>query len=742
MPTLRFLPDLATELYEVLTDPHLGACHPALPGEGLLRDPDREQVLDALDMAFTRTDRDSATLLVALLGHGIARGDDFYYLSMDATGSGRSRTDVHLSQQLKELLRDSADLDGLLVLLDTCHAGVVAQQAATQWGQVGLGRDIRRYEVLSGSADEPAYSGDFTRTIIRVLRSGVPAAGSTIDSRYLRAPLQEGAPAQQPQRVTVDGGGWAQTGDEGLWLAYNAAWRRADDDTASLAAQERAAEVTAYLQSTPVLDELVAAVHEHRCVMVTGPRGSGKSTLAAALTRPLAAPGHLPEVLAQAITFGGYGSTSEGLAAALAGQLTAVVPGFAQASRSYNSTLGPDERKGLPALQRRVVGPLSQLQLEDPVRLVVDALDELPDVIQRQVREAVTAVCSPAFRVGPSGTTSLAFVLTARPGAARPAGAYVVPAGRVGDRVIAAYLRQRGVTDDHISLLVAKAGGSWLHARLLAEQAVRPGFDPIQLRSATPELSAMYESELLRAGADDLDLWQTQLRPVLAVLAVAGSGPILALPVAIDASARLGGPGTRTELRDVVVRLSGLIVRSYPGQPGERLGLFHISLAEDYLIRPDSQFSIDPAEARAALAQATGESLKKFLSAARELLSSARRDMQLNIRNPMSHQELSPIRDLLIRVIEILPQIDSTSGLTVASTVSRLTDVGYYLLDEIATYEVLADHFFSDSARKAQLRRPTDEVAREIDQISRISRKVHNGITQYLRDVELVIEHH
>jgi hypothetical protein len=51
--------------------------------------------------------------LVALLGHGIARGDDFYYLSWDARGRGSSRDDVHLSQSLKEGLRDSADLNGL-----------------------------------------------------------------------------------------------------------------------------------------------------------------------------------------------------------------------------------------------------------------------------------------------------------------------------------------------------------------------------------------------------------------------------------------------------------------------------------------------------------------------------------------------------------------------------------------------------------------------------------------------------
>jgi energy-coupling factor transporter ATP-binding protein EcfA2 len=737
MPTLSFLPDLATELYEVLTDPLLGACQSALPSEGLLHDADREQVLEALEEAFTRADADSATLLIALLGHGVARDDDFYYLSIDATGRGRSRTDVHLSQQLKELLRDNADLDGLLVLLDTCHAGVAAQQAAAQWGQVGLGRNTRRYEVLSASANEPAYGGDFTRTIIRVLRSGVPAAGSTVDARYLRAPLQEGTPAQRPQRVTVDGGGWAQTGDEGLWLAYNAAWRGADDDAASLVAQDHAAELTAYLQSTPALDALVAATREHRCVMVTGPRGSGKSTLAAALTRPLAARGRLPEVLAQAITFAGHSSTMASLAAALAGQLTATVPGFAQAKASYGKTLEPAERQGLSAMQRRVVGPLSQLQLDGPVRLVLDAVDELPDAAQRQVRDTVTGIASIG---GSSGTASLAFVLTARPGAARPAGAYVVQTSQPGDQVIASYLRQRGVADNHVPPLVAKAAGSWLHARLLAEQAIRPGFDPRQLPQPTPELTAMYEGELLRAGADDLDLWQTQLRPVLAVLAVAGSGPVLSLPVAVAASARLGGPGTVSRLRDVVVRLSGLIVRSSPGQPSERLGIFHISLADDYLLRPDIQFPIDPIEARAALAQAGDENFGENFG---QLLSNMRRDIQLNLRVPILPTDLSATRNILQEVIEMLPQMARRSGyrmpLTAPSMVSRLKDEGYRLLEDIESYKMLADHFYSDSAQEARLRRRTDEVSVEIDIIAERSRYIRKRILKYLRDAQLVI---
>lgn len=128
---LSFLPELATELYEVLIDPHLGACAPGLsnrPGGGLLLNPKYNEVLDALEEAFAQANSDSATLLVAVLGHGIGvKYGDFFFLSIDSTGKGDQRRDVPSSPTLKHLLGDSGDLNGLIVWVDTCHSGVAAQ---------------------------------------------------------------------------------------------------------------------------------------------------------------------------------------------------------------------------------------------------------------------------------------------------------------------------------------------------------------------------------------------------------------------------------------------------------------------------------------------------------------------------------------------------------------------------------------------------------------------------------------
>ncbi|WP_130385947.1 tetratricopeptide repeat protein [Kribbella sp. VKM Ac-2569] len=574
-----------------------------LPDDGgLLLDPTRDETLDAIDDAFTISAQDGATLVLAMIGHGIALGDDFYFLSADATGEGNSRKDVHLSQALKEGLRDHGDLDGLIVLVDTCQAGVVAGQALRHWGEVGMGRYARRFELLTATAETPAYGGDFTRILVDVLRSGVPSAGTTIDARYLRDPLMTGAPAQNPQRITVDGGSWAQSGDEGLWLAYNAVVRHEDDDAAARTTIDRVVELTNFLQTTPTMVALEEATTQHRCVVLTGPRGSGKSTLAAAFIRPSAAHGRMSSGTIHAVAFGNGASTLGTLAASLAGQLTDQLPGFQQAARAYASSLDAAEIEGLPSLQRRVLGPLSRVGSMQQVRLIIDALDELPGATQDAVRDSITtALRQPALDL-------VGFVVTARPSAARPPGAHHVEADQPGDDIIAEYLRARRVDETYVSLLVPRAQGSWLHAHLLAEHAVRPGFDAADIPTE-PQLTALYDEELLAAGAGNIDRWQSELRPVLAVLAAAGAGPNLPLPLAVAATARLDGPATTIRFRDVIARLSGLIVRSQPGQIGEQIGLFHSSLIEDYLLRPaqEAQFSIDPAPAHAALAAALGE---------------------------------------------------------------------------------------------------------------------------------------
>ncbi|NJC85694.1 NACHT domain-containing protein, partial [Planosporangium mesophilum] len=595
---LDFLPELAGELAKVLTDPRLGDCDSALASGALLIDLTRPETVAAVKEAFKKANDAGATLVLALLGHGIAFDEDFYFLPYDGTAQGDSDEDVHLPQLLKEQLRAAANLDGLLVLLDTCYAGIGAEGAAA-WREVGLGECRRRYEMLTASGDQPAFGGKFSRALIEVLRSGVPAAGSTVDSRYARAKLQQRLGSQHPKRVTHDGGGYEVPGDEGLWLAHNAA----HDVTMGGAdargvVRDRVAELTAHLQPLGVLDKLVAAATTTTWVALVGPRGSGKSTLAAALARPTSTRGKVPDRFVQAIAFATRTSTMADLAGTLAAQMAVTVTGFGGASNRYLHRLTSEEQQGLDAMQRHVIGPLTLLDPVPVTRLVVDAVDDLPQTTHHTLLNTLDALGG-----------RLHVVVTARPDSLLPGGSRLIPTGRASDDIITEYLRSRGVAEEYRAALLRQARGSWLHAQLLADRAVRRGFDPATLADdVRPSLTKLYDDELLAASRYDTAVWQSSLRPVLGLLAVAGVGPVLPLSLLVAASGHLHGPATTTQVRDVLVAVSGLVVRAQPGQPTEHVGLFHDSLAEDYLLRSNGgQFLIEPADYHAALATAIND---------------------------------------------------------------------------------------------------------------------------------------
>ena len=59
-----------------------------------------------------------------------------------------------------------------------------------------------------------------------------------------------------------------------------------------------------------------------------------------------------------------------------------------------------------------------------------------------------------------------------------------------------------------------------------------------------------------------------------------GAGPLLPLSLLCDASRSLGGPDSVTGVRDRLVRLRGLAVRSAAGTEQEHAGLFHDTLVQ------------------------------------------------------------------------------------------------------------------------------------------------------------------
>ena len=117
-------------------------------------------------------------------------------------------------------------------------------------------------------------------------------------------------------------------------------------------------------------------------------------------------------------------------------------------------------------------------------------------------------------------------------------------------------------------------------------------------------MNEAYAKLLDQAGA--ADAWKQKFRPVLGPLAIAGTGSVLPLSLLAHSSKALGGPESVEDIRDVLSRLRGLVVRRDAGEMREHVGLFHTTLAE-YLLgssAAEAGYAIDAGAVHRAMVQA------------------------------------------------------------------------------------------------------------------------------------------
>ena len=125
----------------------------------------RALIRDAIRYAAER----QATLVLAFLGHGTIPGDEssLYYMAPNSVPQDRTLA-VNVPVLLTEAA-DAAGVDGLIALLDTCHAAggtVDTVLTGVRDGQV-------RYEMLMASgATEEAYDLAFSRELGRAAPAG------------------------------------------------------------------------------------------------------------------------------------------------------------------------------------------------------------------------------------------------------------------------------------------------------------------------------------------------------------------------------------------------------------------------------------------------------------------------------------------------------------------------------------------------------------------------------------------
>jgi hypothetical protein len=597
--SLSFLPRAAQDLAAVLLDPERGRCAPALrDGTSLLLDPSLGALDDAIEEAVTRGSADEATLFVAFVGHGEhAEHDDFYLLAYDSSNLPTSKVAFLIAQRLRELLREHDRLDGLVLLVDACHSGVGVVQAAATWPRT-VSEAGGRFEVLTAANDREAYDGCFTRTLTELIQHGQPQLGESLRPADLRSLVQLACTKQTATYLAFDGRNFTPLGDEGLWLARNHARRRsATTPLAQTLAWGQVERLTAWFQRTPQLDQLVDAARTSRLLAVVGPAGQGKSTLAAALVRAELADDLLPSRFTHGLLFMTPASSPGDLARALSVQFTLTVDGFPDAATRFRAQTSDEVWASLDPWERGILGPLRLLAHDQVVRAVIDGLDQLTAQAGTSVHTWLETL------LGDPTLARARLVITARPDTPLPRGTRRLTLGRVDDIYLESYLRRRRIPDPTITALVRQAEGNWLVARVLADLAAEGAVPAAGLPTT---LEAAYEQDLQRAGLDDPDTWTQQLRPVLAILTVAGVGPVLPLPLLCNASGRLGGPNKAARVRDVLVRLRGLVVRGNPGaNPHEQIGLFHTTLVE--FLSNNPRLGIDRVAAHAALGDAIAE---------------------------------------------------------------------------------------------------------------------------------------
>ena len=235
--------------------------------------------------------------------------------------------------------------------------------------------------------------------------------------------------------------------------------------------------------------------------------------------------------------------------------------------------------------------PLAYLVGWPEVRIVLDGFDQLSDV----TREAVGGAL--ASRPG-----HLRLIITARPHTPGCPPGYALDHGTTARDDLDRYLASRRVPDAARPAILDRASGHWLVTSLLAQAVLNdPAIDLAQLPGTVNEA---YAKLLDQAGA--ADAWNQKFRPVLGPLAVAGPGPVLPLSLLAHASKALGGPKDVEDVRAVLARLRGLVVRRDAGETSEHVGLFHTTLAE-YLLGPsaaEAGYAIDAGAVHQAMVQA------------------------------------------------------------------------------------------------------------------------------------------
>lgn len=571
---LELLEPRAAELTELLLDPLRGECEPALRDSLLMNPKTVAEVAEVLAEAFEEASGAGASLVLGFLGHGhVVREGEFLFPVRSTPEVPGPGTAFDLVSGLGKLLQRHARVPELTVVIDACMSGYAGLFAPQTWFRSAM-QTGRRIELLTSSDSRSSYGMQFSTALNGLIRHGDIRLEQILRTRPVRQALETHLSRQVPQATTYDGGGvgvgGAPRAPYDAWLAHNAAYQRDLSVVAGSVDREVFMRPLRYFQPSADLVEFVDVVRQNRLVAVLGTMGTGKSTLASALCRAELLP---PEAADRAPAVCGLIRldttrwTADSAWLLLSDQLKKYLPGFADAKKAYNTRTPENERTLLPRAVAEIGGPLAQMEPCDPVRVIVDGVDQVDVPHRAELVRELTALAD-------TSPDWFGVVATVRYGVPLPVSWHPAPVPEPKKEHLRAYLRAAHPASDRaLDAIIAQADGNWQVTRVLGESGPLAGTRRVSFTEVYRETLLTIRAQVPGGHGEWLDA-------VLTVTAAAGPSPTLPRPLLTRASAELGAPVDDEVLEQVVNLLPGLVVRSADPAGVELFGVHHPSLIE------------------------------------------------------------------------------------------------------------------------------------------------------------------
>ncbi|WP_189547999.1 tetratricopeptide repeat-containing protein [Streptomyces gelaticus] len=562
----------AHELTELLLDPKRGSYAPA-HGDGLLLNPRTvSEVTDAVEEAFREAQAARASLLLGFLGHGFhPQGGDFFFPISSTPAAPGPETAFDLPGEVGRMTKRYGGVPELTLVVDGCFSGHALLAAAEGWLRSAM-QAGRTVEVLTSSDDRVSYDLQFSRVLTRIVRHGDIRLEPFLETKAVRLRVQTLLRRQIPQAVAFDGGTGSRQAPSEAWIARNVAHDHKLSVLAGSPDQQVLVPALRHFQPPAELARIARVVRLNRLVAVVGAMGTGKTTIATALARPELLPEDETDTAATVcavVRLSDAAWTSGTAVQQLARQLRRYLPGFDTARTAYRARVPLAQRTLLPSTVAEVAGPLVLMEAREPVRVVVDGLDQVKDPTSR------AALFTELAALRDAAPEWFGVVATVQEWVALPEDWHQLPAPVPDDRNVRAYLRARRVPEDAQQVILARRDGNWQLTKVLAH------FGPSEASEVGEGLADAYDKALVplrdQASSHGASAW---LDPVLLVVAASGPGMTLPRPLLARAAGELGGPADEEAVCLVLRLLDGLVVRSPDPSGTELLGVYHPSLVE------------------------------------------------------------------------------------------------------------------------------------------------------------------